>query len=67
MGNEDLAAPIQTGQSGWMPVPAGLSDPEARGLGEEDGNKLVLLLVLIRVNGQLQCVSFCHFFASRYN
>lgn len=67
MRNEDLAAPTQRGQSRWMPMPAGLSDLRPEGApGKEDRNKLVLLLVLIRVNGQLQCVC-CIFFASRYN
>lgn len=66
MRNEDLAAPTQRGQSRWMPMPAGLSDLRPEGApGKEDRNKLVLLLVLIRVNGQLQCVC-CIFFASRY-
>ena len=62
MRNEYLAAPIQRGQSRWMCVLVGLSDLGLEGAPwKEDQNKLVLLPVLIRVNGQLQCVCciFC--------
>ena len=62
MRNEYLAAPIQRGQSRWMCVLVGLSDLGQEGAPwKEDQNKLVLLPVLIRVNGQLQCVCciFC--------
>lgn len=62
MCNEYLAAPILRGRSRWMRVLVGLSDLRQEGAPwKEDQNKLVLLPVLIRVNGQLQrvCCIFC--------
>ena len=57
MCSEDLAASIQRGQSRWMRMPVGLSDLRQEGAPwKEAQNKLVLLPVLIRVNGQPQSV-----------